>query len=246
MRIKSGSCVDSLYNYGSLTPRYQKIKPIKSDRSQLLSAKISDIVVFVQRLDDKEFEFNAKNIITGFLPARINPTNATHAGIIANTTNGMHVLIEYGAYDYHREGDYDFQVHYYKGRDGLRFVKLTDSFYEFIHDESYRYLVFDCTVRNKMAINTMIDKTKWVGKYHSWDKDSYNPVGENCQLFVRKCIQVLDAVRTDEEDRNRTLSKTCFPFRIIDALEKNENDTERKIEKIPIIGTVFGMVKAFT
>ena len=88
-------------------------------------------------------------------------------------------------------------------------------------------------------------KTKWVGNYHSWDKYSYNPVGENCQLFVLKCIQVLDAVRTNEEDRNRTLSKTCFPFRIIDALEKNEGDAERKIEKIPFIGTVLGMVKAF-
>ena len=83
------------------------------------------------------------------------------------------------------------------------------------------------------------------GSYHTWDRDDYNLLSENCQLFVRKAIQVLGATRKYEIQRNRTVMKMKLPFRILNALEDNENDDYNTVQRIPISGQIFDIAKVF-
>lgn len=93
-------------------------------------------------------------------------------------------------------------------------------------------------------MHKILKATKWKGSYHEWDKDNYNLVAQNCQLFVRKAIQVLGAKREFESQKNRVVMKCVLPFRVLNALEDNEGDSERIVEKIPIAGQIYGLIKA--
>lgn len=176
------------------------------------------------------------------MPARTSICNLNHVSIIVETYDDALVLIEYGAYDFYREGDYRGKVHYYEGNDGLRFIQMTSTDIENVLENEFNYLV-KCNVSHHMKIKDLLHSTKWQGSYHDWDKDNYNLVAQNCQLFVRKAIQVLGATRESELQKNRVFMKCVIPFRVLNALEDNEDDSERIVEKIPVVGQIYGLIK---
>lgn len=57
------------------------------------------------------------------------------------------VFVEYGAYDYKREGDYNSQVHYFRKDNGLRFKLLS------IDDIEWYKFKSDVQKKKKMTIN---------------------------------------------------------------------------------------------
>lgn len=240
--MSTGSAYDLLFELGIKTPRYAS-SPVYSDRNEILNSKIYKIFVFISGPDKGADALNFASCSEWLLPARVSLCNVKHASIIAETYESGLILIEYGAYGIYREGDYRGKIHYYEGSDGLRFIQMTQEDIERAEGKKGNYFVY-CDVKYHMTINEMLRKTKYQGSYHQWDKDNYNLFAQNCQLFVRKAIQVLGATRESEKQKNRVAMKCVIPFRILNALEDNEDDPERIVEKIPIIGQIYGLIKA--
>lgn len=227
--MNTGSSYSLLFKLGILPPNYAK-SPVYSSKEEILNSKIYKIYVFVSAPEKFPKLRHFASCAQWLLPARTSFCNLNHVSIIAETYEDTHVLIEYGAYDLYREGDYRGKVHYYEGNDGLRFVQMTPTDIEHVLENEFNHLV-KCSVSNQMKIEDLLQSTKWQGSYHEWDKDNYNLVAQNCQLFVRKAIQVLGATRESESQKNRVAMKCFIPYRVLNALEDNEGDPERIIER---------------
>lgn len=241
--MNTGSSYNFLFEVGLKEPNYA-ISPVYSNKTELLNSIIHKIIVFVSA---PEKELGAKiqrftSCSMWLLPARISPCNFNHVSIIVETTDGEYILIEYGVYNKYREGEYHGKVHYFEGNDGLRFTQMTQKDIDKANENQFNFFVF-CNVKNHMTINEMLYKTKFQGSYHQWDGNNYNLFTQNCQLFVRKVIQVLGATRANEKQKSRTVMKCCLPFRVLNALEDNENDLENVFEMVPVVGQVYGLFK---
>ena len=242
--VQSGSVVDSAYNIGIKKPRYAKL-PIHSEKEELLNRRIDSAIILISQFvpEGAQIAMKPMKLFSWIFPAKICPSNLTHAAmILMNDDNpDVGILIEYGAYDRRREGDYRTEVHYYQGNGGLRFTEMTiQQFEDLFTDED---VLIPCYIENRMTLSTLIKRTQHSrkGHYHDWSKYEYNIVGQNCQLFVRKAIQVLGATRCRDIQKVRTVSKMIIPERIIGALEENEDNFENIIERIPIFGQFFGI-----
>ena len=171
------------------------------------------------------------------LPMHVSPAGLTHAGLYIPINSWEGILLEYGAYDDRRSGDYKNQIHYLEGRDGLRFLRISLKDLQ-QKKSSVFYKIMECKVKHPMTIGNLLNSIR----YQRWNQDSYNPVGKNCQRFVRETIKVLGLYRPGL--RNHTYDKMDIPFGILNALEKNENDIGnviwRGFNKIPIIGPIGG------
>lgn len=183
---------------------------------------INEVSVVIQPLGAKsENSQFARIMVSSFFPS------------IANG-NGRNpndcVFVEYGAYDYKREGDYDSQVHYFRKDNGLRFKLLSI--------DDIEWYKFKCDVQNKMTINILCTFLE----YHHFSKQKYNLVDQNCQYFVSKSIQILGSRRLSKSDRIRKYNKGIILHQILEVLEKNEGDENIK-ERIPIIGYFVGLIK---
>lgn len=234
--IGSGSFIDFSFVKGKKQSNYAN-SPKTTSREELLGSKIVDITVLFTLLGKEEVKKSTRFRVASTLVPIIDFVQ--HAKIIAHTENDLLILIEYGGYDERREGDYQSQVHYFNYKDGLRFVEISkmDSNHIELLSNSYYY----CDVGNKMTLNEMIERTKYQNGYHLWDKESYNLASENCQLFVACAVKVLNATRKNSIDRIRFCAKREIPFRVLKALEKNEKEFSRIVEKIPVIGYFYGI-----
>lgn len=239
--MNSGSSNDLLFELG-IKPAKYAISPLYSNKEELLNSIINKIFVFVSAPDNGAKLQRIASCAQWMLPTRTSFCNFNHTSIIVETYDNALILIEYGAYNQYREGDYHGKVHYFDGSDGLRFIQMTPEDIDNVLNNEFNYLV-SCNVQQHMKTKKLLESTKWQGSYHQWDKDNYNLVAQNCQLFVRKAIQVLGATRESEKQKNRVVMKCVIPFRVLNALEDNENDSERIIEKIPVAGQIYGLIK---
>ena len=97
--------------------------------------------------------------------------------------------------------------------------------------------------RNPPTINQLLDS---ICNDSSWRRRDFNLFSKNSQDFVVECIKRLDAVRGETYGHFRgyhNLAVAHYPFKIIEQLEKNENDTQINIDRIPIKGlkAIFGL-----
>lgn len=242
--MNSGSSYDFLYSIGIKKENYNS-SPEKSDKEELLNSTIIGMLVLIVPLGKKSGPlFKFWSSLSWVAPARVAGGNFTHASIIVVTEDLSLIRIEYGAYDDKRSGEFKGQVHYLTGDDGLRFVKISKNELQSYYDNDDD-VVITCDIENYMTLKDMLNRTKTQGSYHYWDKEDYNILSENCQLFVRKAIQVLGATRKHEIQRNRTIMKMRVPFRVLNAFEDNEKDDYNIIQRIPISGQIFDIAKVF-
>lgn len=207
--MTSAIALKSAYGIGLVKARYAK-KPIQTDREKLLRSRIVGCYLVTQELiTNKNEGLNGykKLILKG---------NITHAAIIAETPDNLHILIEFGIYDEHREGDYKTKVHYYKGKDGLRFVLINKE--DIIElSNNMNNSVLHCSVKNEMTVDELLE-TNENGGFSKWDGDHYNLLIHNCQCFVRNAVTILGLQRDDPN----SLASRIIPGIILKALERNE------------------------
>lgn len=228
--MQSGSAVDIFYNLGILTPNLG-CPMYFSNKWDLLDSNVENMFIVIIPLHDIVHKARKYTRFYDFIaPQSVSTSNLTHASIIVLNDLNNYVLIEYGAYDQNREGDYESNVHYYEGKNGLRFVQLMKTDFEKILKAEQVYTV-ECSVKNKIQIVELLEGTKNIGfDSHNWTKTNYNLLGQNCQCFVSKAILVLKATRKNEKDRNHTESKSHLPSRILNVLEINEGKADKKLD----------------
>ncbi|KAH0795688.1 hypothetical protein GPJ56_000567 [Histomonas meleagridis] len=232
--VESANCISCKYAY----------RPRKSNRNKLLNTPITKIFIVIEPFGNGVVQIATAGI-TQFLPAAVSTASVAHASIWVPKENSFGsrkgICIEYGGYDERREGDYEDQVHYYSGTDGLRFMRMTADQLSTLKTKGYDGLKIPCEIMNPMTVGELLRQTSC----YEWKKGNYDMIFHNCQTFVSKCVQVLGAYRT--QIQARTLSKVFIPFKILNCLEKNEDNrsTTTKIihgvEKIPFFGTLFGL-----
>ena len=132
-----------------------------------------------------------------------------------------------------------FESYRYGNEGGLRYQMMTYSDFKnkcFTTFVSHMELII--RKRNPPTINQLLDS---ICNDSSWRRRDFNLFSKNSQDFVVECIKRLDAVRENYYANFRgyhNLALAHYPFKIIDQLEKNENDSQTNIDKIPIIGPI--------
>ena len=138
-----------------------------------------------------------------------------------------------------------FQSYIY-GRDGgLRYQMMTYS--DFLNKCSTTFINNMKLIIRKSNPPTINQLLNSICNDSSWRKRDYNLLNNNCQDFVVECIKRLDAVRGYAYNNFRgyhNLAVAHYPFKIIEQLEKNENDSQTEIDKIPIIGPIQEGIRA--
>ena len=132
--------------------------PIPSNRDEILRININSIYINIDPLGNKIVQKcrTALSAVTFILPAAVSPAIFSHASIYVPVSENEGVWIEYGAYDDKRSGEFQGQVHYFQGRNGLRFAKM--SIEEFNRRKSSGgtlYETIKCKVRNQMTIGNL-------------------------------------------------------------------------------------------
>ena len=235
----TSSVIDLLYDAGIFKERYA-IHPIPSVREDLLNVQIRRAFIVLVPFNKITEKIQTVDLFVGVhLPCVLSAASLVHAALFV-PTNGCDsegVLIEYGAYDRRRDGDYEGQVHFFEGRDGLRFVKINMLEIRRKFNVLYFQLIA-CNVKFPMPIGNLLNAVR----YKIWNQDSYNPFGKNCQKFVCESVKVLGLYRPGL--RNHTSDKLDIPFVILKELENNEDDWGNKVwrgvNKIPLIGSTVG------
>lgn len=179
--------INSAYSSGSCSPNPNP-SPIESDRNLILNSKIENL----ETIDYLQQSFFNDLRIGSFLITLAASAMARHAAIVVQTNTKLNVLIEYGAYDERREGDYQGRVHYFSGHDGLRFVQLTDSELAQIEGNS-KNVYFKCHCTNIFTIYELLFRTMIRNNVQNWDRRNYDIFSHNCQMFVTKVIEVTQA-----------------------------------------------------
>lgn len=124
---------------------------------------------------------------------------------------------------------------YKYGKDGgLRYQIL--SYSDFIERSDD---VMNLTIR-KYYRPTLNELLNTICGDSNWKRNDYNLATHNCQDFVCKFIDILDAVRPEDKYfrgfHNNSIAQ--YPCCIIKQLEKNEDDTSQIPDKIPLIGPI--------
>lgn len=187
-------------------------------------------------------ESNIIDICIAIMPifGEIKNPNYAHACFVAKIEGSegiSNILIENGQYDEKREGDYKGQVHYfYEVEQGLRFVKLTTKDFKKISKKKNKLI--PCSIENNMTVEQLLFDSQFCGTFHRWDYYNFNLIEQNCQLFVRKVVHILNAKRINDEQKKTKYTKKYIPIKISTALEDNENyrtpNIRKKIDKSKI------------
>ena len=89
-----------------------------------------------------------------------------------------------------------------------------------------------------MTVENLLDK---VTNNFTFSAENFRPYGNNGNFFVAQCIKVINAKRFLGKNGwgIHIFGVQRIPAKILEALEKNEDDTESTIGKIPILGKFF-------
>lgn len=149
-----------------------------------------------------------------------------HAFCYFELENGNSFIVEYSQEGITiKEGNFsDFK------NETLFFVK--DKYYYKFHKIHY----LDLKIKNKGNLLNILNDLN-----NEWKAENYNFATHNCQLFVCKFIEKLNAERGNKENGrgNHLFSSFSIPFEILEELEKNEKIGIR----LPIIGFINDVFK---
>ena len=217
------------YNYavmsGFLPPKYGNPN-LKNDRQECLRLQINKVDIILEPLGPKEAHILSLpfKVISGKLPI-FAPCVAYHASIFVYNSSkpAFGVMFEFGIYDERREGDYSSRVHYHKGNNGLRFVKMTYDELKKFKDTFFTSFIH-CDVDNEMTVESFLDKVDY---FYSWDSSDYHLILHNCQKFVAEAVKVLGAYRKPQ-DRHSSKDLNFIPIQILIQLETNEKVKKKR------------------
>ena len=219
----ASASTDSLFRLGIAKPNYSKGPKIYSNKDDILNSTIKQIYVVIKKNERNKIPKSLIKSAKKF-PARFSMSNYNHALIIARAEYNNKIsiiLIEYGGYDYKLEGDYESMIHYYYENEyGLRFIKLSDN--ELASINNGKHQIIRCDIRNEMTIEKLLFDSQFVGKFHKWNYKNYFLTDQNCQLFVRKVVDVLGATRKFDHQKTRDYSRMYIPHRILKGFVDNE------------------------
>ena len=158
--------------------------------------------------------------------------------------NNYGIIVEFGGKPkgnnylpdlYDRNNTDFFKLNYIYGNEGgLRYqISTIDIFKENCSD----YMKPNIGLSYPITINQLL---KQICSEKSWRRRDYDLKNQNCQDFIVKIIEKLQAKRRincKHDGRGyHNFSLAYFPPVIINEFEKNENDSNLKINKFPIIG----------
>ena len=176
---------------------------------------------------------DVKSAFTFVLPEFIAEKNLNEASIyISGKYRDQEIFIEFGPYTDTGKGP-NYCHYYYKNLGGLRFSKTTFQYWKNnIVDDYIKLSHINLTVED------LLDR---VTTNFTFSAENYRVYGNNQNFFVAKCIKAINAKRFDGRNGrgNHTISVSRIPAKILEALEKNEDDTTSTIGNIPILGKVF-------
>ena len=96
----------------------------------------------------------------------------------------------------------------------------------------------ECDINNKIEIKELIKNFKG----ERWGAKKYNFFTHNCQTFAAQVIEILKAVRKNEEQKIRMVEKSILPGSIINALWHNEKlSIKNTLGRIPIFGFFYDL-----
>ena len=133
------------------------------------------------------------------------------------------------------------QFYIYGKYGGLRYQMM--SYSQFLQ-KSDNILNLIIRVSIKPSINSLLNS---ICNQSDWKRSDYNLASHNCQDFVCKFIEKLDAVRPKFKYyrgfHNNAVSK--YPYCLVKQLEKNEDDPSQLVDKIPLIGPIEESVRLY-
>lgn len=216
--------VDFLYRTKIIKENYAKTQ-VKSNREEILQSSLFNIYFVIQPIINRQWRSKMKPFIEAakYFPSQISLSNYTYAAlfcIVERNDEQYPILIEYGGYDERREGDYEGQVHYFEGNDGLRFVKLTRNDILKVTNQSNQLI--PCNLQYKMEVRELLFDTQFCGNLRYWDKNHFSLSNQNCQLFVQKAVKITGCTRQLDYQKDIGYSRMFIPIRILNALVHNE------------------------
>lgn len=164
---------------------------VSLSREEILNSMIKDLHVYVTPLNfvnDVAQCLFYKSKLLRFAAAQ----NLNHTAVIIRTEDDSLILIEYGAYDENTDANNSQRFNYYKRRDGLRFIQISETNFTSLITEE-RSTCIQCFIRNKMSIKDLLCITEIIDGPNKWDKNSYNLITHNCQCFVKTVLKILGA-----------------------------------------------------
>jgi hypothetical protein len=257
----TGSTLKNISRFSSWLSSNDKEKSyqyILNERKDILSSRIISFFVTTEPLSMANPAPGSFDAIRQILPSIFGGSKlCLHLSAYLLTEKGG-VLIEYGKYQgqcvknhfahYYKEGIFTSSDINENG-DGMHFYKLNpkDYFSEKLNlpkfDKEkfgknyskgyYCWGTLDLDENHRFKVEDLIEKL-W--DEDDWSKAAYNVFNHNCQDFVAKIIKLTNAKRLGKGYRKvHNISLVNFPFKIIDAFEINENESNT-FGKIPIIG----------
>ena len=126
------------------------------------------------------------------------------------------------------------QLYKYGKDGGLRYQMMTSSQFSNLSDDILKLII---RVSPKPTVNSLLNS---ICNQSDWKRSDYNLAFHNCQDFVCKFIEKLDAVRPKFKYlrgfHNNAVAQ--YPYCLVKQLEKNEDDPSQVADKIPIIGPI--------
>ena len=126
------------------------------------------------------------------------------------------------------------QLYKYGKDGGLRYQMMTSSQFSNLSDDILKLII---RVSPKPTVNSLLNS---ICNQSDWKRSDYNLASHNCQDFVCKFIEKLDAVRPKFKYlrgfHNNAVAQ--YPYCLVKQLEKNEDDPSQVADKIPIIGPI--------
>ena len=121
---------------------------------------------------------------------------------------------------------------------GIKFEKF-DEINSKLHFR-HLYECIDCNIGNYKILKELCDNFK--GK--KWEAKNYNVITHNCQHFAAEIIKLLKATRKYDNDKIRSIEKSCLPNCIISALWDNEKlSFTNTMGRIPIFGLFYDLYR---
>lgn len=216
--IPSYKILDNSYKMQIKKPNYNE-NPIPSNRMMILNSKIEKLYILCTPLHI------FLNLIASMVTYKL-ANELYHAAVIVITDDDSCIKIEYGAYDDRRGGDYMAKVHYYNGRNGLRFMKLSDIDISTML-QTFGNILFECDFKKKMSIGELLKATNFSSNViDCWNRENYDLFSHNCQLFVERVVDVMNATRKkgliNFKGYSISYNVSNIPHDIMEALKRNE------------------------
>ena len=215
--------------------------------SELMNRKITSFYIGIEKMGSKIIHGINDYVLSGykmFLPAHLGGGRFFyHATAFFEVENGSKgILIEYGGKpkgENYLPGSSSSSsiyplIYKYGKQGGLRYQMI--SYFDF-NERSDE--IIECIIRRyyKPTVNELLNK---ICDNSNWRRNDYNLAFHNCQDFVCKFIDILDAVRPKYEYFRgfHNMAISHYPCCIIKQLEKNEDDVSQIPDKIPIVGPI--------